>query len=268
LIKQNKLIGLAKAKFTSNKLKIFEAHTSLKKIRDFNSNDELKPLIDIVGKWRFYIGIREELSQEELFMNINFIRENFNELNIIDINQAINLSLKGELDIDVEHYQNFTPLYISKILKAYKIYKGKVMYEIRNQLSKVENEPKEPTKNEKLEITKSSLYSMFQQRNDEQFYDYGGVTYDFIKKNNLMLFSEGLVKEAMDYGNKENLKGKRDSAYKDVVLGTSKNLTNAREKQQSNIRASARNYVVKKWLKKYDEDEFIIFLKNINVNMI
>ena len=77
LIKQNKSIGLVKGKFSDNKIKIYEAYRGLKRIRDFKSNDELKPLIDLVGKWRYYIGIKEELSQEELFMNVTFIRENF-----------------------------------------------------------------------------------------------------------------------------------------------------------------------------------------------
>ena len=72
MIKQNKSIGLIKSNFTDTKIKIYEAYRSLKRIRDFNTNDELKPLIDLVGKWRYYIGIKEELSQEELFMNITF----------------------------------------------------------------------------------------------------------------------------------------------------------------------------------------------------
>ena len=116
MTKQNKLIGLVKSKFNSNKLKIYQAYYSMNKIKDFKTNNDLKPLIELVGKWRYFIGIKEELSKEELFMNINFIRENFNELNLVDIDQAINLSIKGEFDIDIEHYQSFTPLYISKIL--------------------------------------------------------------------------------------------------------------------------------------------------------
>ena len=100
MIKQNNSIGLVKANYKKlgisvNKIQIFEANIKADRIKDFKNNNQLKPLIDLVGKWRYYIGIREDLSQEEMFMNINFIRENFNELNLIDINQAINLSLKG-----------------------------------------------------------------------------------------------------------------------------------------------------------------------------
>ena len=69
------------------------------------SNNDLKPLIDLVGKWRYFIGIKEELSKEELFMNINFIRENFNELKA-KINRdklGINLSAaKRKTEIDAK----------------------------------------------------------------------------------------------------------------------------------------------------------------------
>jgi len=268
LTKQSKSIGLVKGKFTDSKIKIYEAYRSLKRIRDFNTNDELKPLIDLVGKWRYYIGIREELSQEELFMNITFIRENFNELNLVDINEAINLSLKGDLNIDVEHYQNFTPLYISKILKAYKEYRGKIIYDIRESISKIENQPVEPTLAEKVDITKSSLLAMYKSREDKRFHDYGGVTYDFIKRNQLMMFTKSLVAEAMDYGKKETIKNTRKSAYKDVVLGTNKNLTTAREKKESEIRTLARNYVVMKWLLTFDDKSFNEFLQKLTDKMI
>ena len=174
MIKQNNSIGLVKANskklgISVNKIQIFEANIKAERIKDFKNNNQLKPLIDLVGKWRYYIGIREDLSQEEMFMNINFIRENFNELNLIDINQAINLSLKGDLNVDVEHYQNFTPLYISKILKAYKEYKGKIIFEIRDKLRLIQNKPKEPSAEEKLKITKMSLSTMYDQKDEKTF---------------------------------------------------------------------------------------------------
>jgi|TARA_R110000803_G_scaffold91886_2_gene159363 hypothetical protein len=268
LTKQSKSIGLIKSDFSDNKIKIYEAYRGLKKIRDFTSNDELKPLIDLIGKWRYYIGIKEELSQEELFVNLNFIRENFNELNLVDIKQAIDLSIKGDLEVEAEHYQNFTPLYISKILNAYKVYRGKVIYAIRDKVSKIENQPKEPTLNEKVEITKTSLESMFSNREDKRFYDYGGVTYDFIKRNSLLVFSKSLVEEAMEYGKKESVKEIRKSTYADVIQSSNKNYNNAKEKKDSVIRNSARNYVVQKWLNSFSEESFNKFLLTIDHNMI
>jgi hypothetical protein len=268
LTKQSKSIGLIKSNFSDNKIKIYEAYRGLKKIRDFKSNDDLKPLIDLVGKWRYYIGIKEELSQEELFMNLNFIRENFSELNLVDINQAIDLSIKGDLDVEVEHYQSFTPLYISRILKSYKEYRNKVIFAIREKVNKIESVPKELTLNEKVDITKTSLKSMYSNREDKRFYDYGGVTYDFIKRNNLLVFSKSLVEEAMNFGKKNSIKEIRKSTYADVIQKSNKNYNNAKEKRESIIRNSARNYVVQKWLNSFTEETFNKFLETIDHKMI
>lgn len=268
MTKQNKSIGLVKGKFSDNKIKIYEAYRGLKRIRDFKSNDELKPLIDLVGKWRYYIGIKEELSQEELFMNVTFIRENFSGLNLVDIDQAINLSLRGDLNVDVEHYQSFTPLYISKILNSYKEYRGKIICDIRDRIEKLENVPKEATIEERIELAKSSLKQMYNNRADKRFYDYGGVTYDFIKRNELLPLSKSLVEEAMKYGKKEQLNKSRDSAYKDALIGGNKNLNNAREKKEAMIRSYARTYVVKKWLNTFDDESFSQFIDKVDRNMI
>ena len=77
-----------------------------------------------------------------------------------------------------------------------------------------------------------------------------------------------LVAEAMDYGKKQTTKNARKSAYKDVVQGTTKNLTTAREKKESEIRTLARNYVVNKWLLTFDENSFKQFLDKLTDKMI
>jgi len=268
LIKLNNSIGLIKGKFSDNKIKIYQAYYSLKRIKQFKSNDELKPLIDLIGKWRFYIGVKEELTQEELFMNINFIKDNFSELNLMDIDQAINLSIKGDLDVDVEHYQSFTPLYISRILKAYKIYKGEVMTTIRETINKNDNKPKELSDVDRVALTRASLSVLYESRNNENFYDYGNVTYDFIKKNNLFPITKELVEKAMKFGKEKTRDNTRNSAITDALHNTEKYVKEAKAKKDYNIRQNARNYVVREWLNTFDQKSFDKFLKSINREMI
>ena len=176
--------------------------------------------------------------------------------------------MKGDLNVDVEHYQSFTPLYISKILNAYKQYRGKIICDIRDRIEKLENVPKEPTLEERIELAKTSLQSMYNSRADKRFYDYGGVTYDFIKRNELLPLSKSLVEEAMKYGKKEQLKKSRNSAYKDALIGGHKNLNDAREKKEAMIRSYARTYVVQKWLNTFDDESFAKFLEKVDRNMI
>lgn len=267
MTKQNKSIGLIKSKFSNQKIKIFEAYQSMKRIKDFNTNNDIKPLIDIIGKWRFYIGVKEELSQEELFMNVNFIRENFNELNLVDINEAINLSLKGVLNVDVEHYQSFTPLYISKILNAYKDYRNNIIYDIRQSLLKIDNKPKQLSPKDKVALTRASLKVLYESRNEKTFYDYGSVTYDFIKKNNLIKLTKDLVSEAMSFGEKLVSQNTRQTALSDVITNSTKGVKEARSKKEYNVRQSARNYVVQTWLNSFDEKSFDEFLQTITYEM-
>lgn len=253
----------------SNNIKIYEAYISKKCIKDINTNDELKPLISIVGKWRFYIGIKDELTQDEILMNINFIRENFNDLNIEDINQAINLSLNGKLEVDVEHYNSFTPMYISRILLAYRKYRGEVIVSIRNQISKIENEkPKIYSEEDKLRLAKDNLNLLFNSKDDDKFYDYGSVCYDFIKKNKLIVFTKSLVDEAMQYGVKKARNNKQKSAYKDAILDTKLNYLEAIKKEEAITRIYARIFVVKKWLNSFNENNWKKFIDSVNEEMI
>ena len=128
--------------------------------------------------------------------------------------------------------------------------------------------PQEPTLEERIALAKTSLQSMFNSRADKRFYDYGGVTYDFIKRNELLPLSKSLVEEAMKYGKKEQLKKSRNSAYKDALIGGNKNLNDAREKKEAMIRSYARTYVVRKWLNSFDDDSFAKFLEKVDRNMI
>lgn len=263
------MTGLIKKKNSESNIKIFEADKTMKRIKDINTNDELKPLIDLVGKWRFYIGVKDELTQDEILMNINFIRENFSQLNLVDINEAINLSLNGKLDVDIEHYQNFTPIYISRILLAYQQYKGKVIVGIRKEITKQKNlQHKSISEKEKLILAKNNLNNLFKAKDDDSFYDYGSVAYEFIKNNKLIKFTKKLVNEAMEYGSNQSIDNKQKNAYKDAILDSQNNLKKAKEKQESIIRNYARNYVVKKFLNGFDENSWKNFIENITLDMI
>ena len=67
---------------------------------------------------------------------------------------------------------------------AYKKYKGEVIFDIRDSINKIEQKPKQISIKDRIALTRASLNVLFENRNDKNFYDYGNVTYDFIKKNN------------------------------------------------------------------------------------
>ena len=91
-------------------------------------------------------------------------------------------------NIDVSSGQNGTfPVTVNFENTGKKVINAKEI--ILEKVNKIESVPKELTLNEKVDITKTSLKSMYSNREDKRFYDYGGVTYDFIKRNNLLVFS-------------------------------------------------------------------------------
>lgn len=89
----------------------------------------------------------KNISREQLTTMIDFLKRNFQHYKIEDIKLAFEHGVKGDLDVKLEHYQNFNTLYISNVLQAYKRYK-------QNEARK----PKllEPTK--ELDRPKLSLY--------------------------------------------------------------------------------------------------------------
>ena len=258
MTKQNKLIGLVKGKFPQREINTYTANKTLKKIRDFTSNKEVSKLIDLIGKWRYYIGIKESLSQEELFMNVTFIRENFNQLNLFDIKQAIDLSINGTLNVDVEHYQNFSPLYISKILKSYITYKGEIIVKLNNKISEEKQKLVKISNADKLALTKASIKALYNERDNPNFFDGGSVTYNFIKRNNLIPITKELVEEAMDYGDKLASSLAKDKAIFEAFSENPTSYKDLKQKKEIEKRKYARNYVVIKWLNSLDNiDDFI-----------
>ena len=59
------------------------------------------------------------MSEEELKINVQFIKNSYGKLTAKEIELAIDLSLQGYLGVDAQPYGNFSPLYISKILNAF-----------------------------------------------------------------------------------------------------------------------------------------------------
>ena len=90
-----------------------------KQIGNYTTTEDLTKLIGMVTKWRIMLGLSKEMSEEELKINVQFIKTNYPKFTLKDIDIAINWSLQGKLGVTVEPYGAFSPLYISRILNAY-----------------------------------------------------------------------------------------------------------------------------------------------------
>lgn len=162
-----------------------------KKIAHFQSNNEVNELLKVVTAWRLHLGIREDASKEENILNVNFIRENYKNFTLKDIELAYKYALVGKLNVDAEAYGKFSPLYIAKILNAYGYYCSDVMTEVLKRKRQMESKtppPVELSYAEKLENRKKSIVWYYHQLRISYKYvgDYGGVVWSFLTRNNLV----------------------------------------------------------------------------------
>ncbi len=227
-------------------VRIYDSYSGEPKIRDLNDNKKIAPLIDSVGRWRFYLGLKEEPSKEEIIINVNFIREHFASLSVSDIDRAIQMSVAGKLDVDNECYGKFSPLYISKILNAYSLHRNNAIQEVKLKLQKLEQD--KPKVIDKNELAKS-MYALFMSMHEsslkgEQYDDFGGVWYNKIRKYKWFEISKDLAQQAYNYGMKRISFEATQGSLRRVTLGEVMSLDDKKEK----AKVYARSYIVNKWL--------------------
>jgi hypothetical protein len=92
------------------------------KLRDL-PEDGWQRVYTILMKWCKFLGIKEVPDQEDMKMILFFMKKNYGDLTLDEIVNAFNLAVAHKLNVDPNHYQNFSPLYVSGILNAYKEYK-------------------------------------------------------------------------------------------------------------------------------------------------
>lgn len=254
LTKQSSSISLQIPSLNKAQVKIYDIFTNQPAIREISTNDELAPLIDVIGKWRFYLGIKEEPSKQEMIINTNFVRENFGALRIGDIHEAINLSVAGKLDCDNEAYNNFSPLYIGRILNAYNEYRNQIIGQVKRQITIQEaKKSSELTLEQKTQLWQDSFLSAWKIVSAGGFFeDYGHSWYEYIKKNKLVSNSQELTDSALDYAKKRIAEEKPNAkSLRDFV----NEVHTPRVDEVEMKNRYARFYVVNYWLQNIQKGE-------------
>jgi hypothetical protein len=101
-------------------------------------NSDMNELKNAIVQWIYYLGLTDKVDDKDIITLTKFTQEVFPNLTIEDIKLAINLSMKGSLDADIECYGNFSPLYISKILNAYLKFSNTKINEINWRKTSIE----------------------------------------------------------------------------------------------------------------------------------
>ena len=142
-------------------------------------------------------GVKPIPSDEEIRLFVEYVAEHFYRLSLLEIDNSFNLATAGVLSVDASHYQSFSVIYISKIINAYKEYKGKFILEYQAELEK--SEKREPTESERLHMMVDAILDSFDSYAEKPTYnEFGYVAYDFLNNLGLIKFTKEVKKEILE----------------------------------------------------------------------
>ena len=167
------------------KQKIIQGHFERKIATFFDAedkNEQFQNLHKLIIKWAVLTGVKPLPTDDEIRLFVEYIAEHFYRLSLSEIDNAFNLATAGKLDIEADHYQSFSVIYISKIINAYIRYNGKYIIEYRNKLADIEKERNKPTPEQQMQMMIESILEGFDKFKDEpQYNHFGYISYDFLK---------------------------------------------------------------------------------------
>lgn len=107
--------------------------TNDKQLQYFNSNQDMNSLRDTMVQWIYTLGLTDKVKTEDVIAVTKYTRELFPQITVKSIQLAIKYSLQNKLNVDIECYGNFSPLYISRIINAYLEYSNETLKQVEWQ---------------------------------------------------------------------------------------------------------------------------------------
>jgi hypothetical protein len=257
---------------TSKEILIYNAYLTDKKLKEFSTKEDLMLLNSLLVRWATYVGV-DTPEASQLNMLSNFIKEHFSTFNATDIKECINLLANQTLDTDAEHYGKISPIYVSKVLKAYQEHKNNVVFKVRDNLQKLKEAEVVPITDEERIANFKKLLTIAKDENNQGliYIDSGDSLYNFIKHNRLMPITknnldQALIDEALQYGNKLYIELRKKKVTETVIKNQSfKRVADMEFEKKDVISKYAREFVVSKFLLKMELNEL---LQKINIEML
>lgn len=257
---------------TSKEILIYNAYLTDKKLKEFSTKEDLMLLNSLLVRWATYVGV-DTPEASQLNMLSNFIKEHFPTFNATDIKECINLLTNQTLDTDAEHYGKISPIYVSKVLKAYQEHKNSIVFKVRDNIQKLKEAEVVPMPDEDRIDNFKKLLTIAKKENTQGlvYVDSGDSLYNFIKHNRLMPITKDnldqkLIDDAMEYGNKLYIEQRKKKVTETVIKNQSfKRVADMQFEKKDIISKYAREFVVSKFLLNMDLNEL---LQKINIQML
>ena len=163
-------------------------------------------VIDELIKGMNKLGVKADKlpNKEEMVVMYKSILEEYPNLKIGEMALAFDLASKGKLDIDAETYQNFSMLYLHRILRSFARYGMQKLSEIKPKQEESKWQPREVLDDEKIELAKE-CYLKFRQWDNIVF---GIDAFKILYNRGVLKFnSVEIVKEVKELMTGQMIKG-------------------------------------------------------------
>lgn len=104
----------------------------------------------------------ENITTEHWNIMIDYLQRNFPRITGNQVIEAFESGLRGELDVNLSHYQNFNAMYVSSVINAHKRHLANVR---RNKPTPIEKQIAPPKKNIKDETEKLKQFKAGNKKN-------------------------------------------------------------------------------------------------------
>ncbi len=149
------------------------------------NKSEVQQIFEIITKGLMILGLRGDRlpTNPELQYMVNMLKEDYGNLPIGELDLAFELMVKGKLDENPETYQNFSVLYLTRMLSAY------ARFVVANYQEKPKELPQIEYKPEEIDI--DFIYQVYKESKDKDFRRIFMAldAFNFIFKNNLYNFN-------------------------------------------------------------------------------
>ena len=252
---------------TSKEISIYNSHITDKKLKEFSTKEDLMLMNSLIVRWANYVGV-ETPEASQINMLANFIKEHFPTFNAYDLKECISMLASQSLETDAEPYGKISPIYVSKVLKAYQEHKNNVVFKVRENIEKLKEAEVVPMPNEERIANFKKLLTIAKVENTQglTYIDSGDSIYNFIKYNKLIALTKELIDEAMDYGGKLYIEQRKKKVTETVIKNQNfKRVADMQFEKEDIIKKYAREYVVNRFLLQLNLNEL---LQKINIEML
>ena len=158
--------------------------SAMKKTEKLKNSQTIK-IIEVITKGMLLLGLKGDRlpSKPELEYMVNMLKEDYGHLPIGELDLAFELMVKGKLDENPETYQNFSVLYLTRMLSAY------ARFVVANYQEKPKELPQIEYKAEEIDL--DFIYQVYKDSKDKDFRRIFMAldAFNFIFKNNLYNFN-------------------------------------------------------------------------------